>query len=66
MPHVDGGEHPPDLGRAEAAVVGVAQEVLGIVPVEEAPAEGGQERDQSTREDQDRKASRESAHDNLF
>jgi hypothetical protein len=46
--------------------VGVAQEVLGIVPVEEASAEGGEEGAQSTREDQDGKASRESAHDDPF
>jgi hypothetical protein len=46
--------------------MGVAQEVLGIVPVEEASAEGGEEGDQSTREDHDGKASRESALDAPF
>ena len=63
VPHVDGGEHPPELGRAQAAIVRVAQEVVGVVPVEEAGAERGHEGSQSAREDQDGKASCESAHD---
>ena len=63
--HVHGGEDPPELGGAEAAIVGIGDEVLGVVPVEERAPDGGEKRRQVRHEYQRGKAARKRAHDTI-
>ena len=35
VPHQERREHPPELGRAEAAVIRIVEKILIVVPVDE-------------------------------
>ena len=46
---VEGCRHPPELGGAQSAVVGVVEEIDGVVPVDEPILEDRKEGDQGQR-----------------
>jgi hypothetical protein len=59
--HPGGGDHPPKLGRAEAAIARVPQEVPVVVPVEECAVQGGQERQEGEHGDEERQRAQQKA-----